>query len=156
MSKHARLADPDADGRREALEVVDFDPAERFHPEIAALFTPVAASVVVGSVLKGKSWTHPKPEAVEAAAAPRRVKLSPPEYLLQYTAEERVAIRKAAKESEHPAQAFLADWLEIINDPRLTTIDVSLPQTRAGHDALVATGFLSAERKAEIEAGVPA
>lgn len=71
--------------------------------------------------------------------ATERTDLSPPEFLLRFTPQERVAIRA----SQDP---ILVDWLLILNDPRLTRVDLTLPATRGGLDYLVALKLLKADR----------
>lgn len=101
---------------------------------------------------------NPEPSAL---AGPVRTAFPPPTFLLLFTGAERVAIRAAraytgADAVRKQAAAVLNDWFSIIEDPRLVSIDVANPSTRDGLAFLVSVGLLTAERKAEIEAGVAA
>jgi hypothetical protein len=89
----------------------------------------------------------------------KRTVFPPPTFLLLFTGQERVAIRaarayKGTSETQKGIAAVLDDWFSIIEDPRLVSIDVANPSTRDGLGFLVSAGLLTAERKAEIEAGV--
>lgn len=65
------------------------------------------------------------------------------EFMLLFTAQERKAIRVAAKTDED-----VADWLSLAQVP--TPIRLKHPTTVAGLDALVAKGLLTSLRKAAI------
>lgn len=57
--KHARIIN------NIAQEVIDFDPAGRFHPDVAALFEPVPDEVNQGATLQNGIWTpYVAPELV--------------------------------------------------------------------------------------------
>lgn len=95
---------------------------------------------------------------VEASTPPRRYKVSPPEYLLLFTPDERIAIRALAVSTateDAPFAPYVADLLSIIDNPRLTFVDLALDQTKRGHDLLIMAGRLTPERQAEIECGLP-
>lgn len=74
--------------------------------------------------------------------------VSPLQFKLCFTSEERLAIR-AALESD----PVISDWFEIIEDPRLTQVDLSLQSTKDGIAYLVSKGILTEDRAAEILAG---
>lgn len=80
----------------------------------------------------------------QAVAEP--VKVSPVEFKLLFTAPERVAIKASA-------DPIVQDFFEIVNDPRLTFVDLGLQST---HDALAyleGIGLIAEGRAAVILAG---
>lgn len=55
-------------------EIVDFDPAERFHPDVAALFTPTPEGAGIGYTLVDGVWQAPViPEPTPITPAPGAV-----------------------------------------------------------------------------------
>ena len=123
---------------------VSSTPAEQFHPSIAEQFEPVPDEVQAGWVRnEDGEWEAPAPSPSEAT------KVSPVEFKLLFTSAERVAI-KAARATDQ----VIDDFYDIVEDPRLTIVDLGL---RSTHDALsymVAQGLLTDERRSEILAGV--
>lgn len=71
--------------------------------------------------------------------------VSPPRFMLRLTPTERVAIRAAAL-----TDPIIADWLAILDDPRLTEMDLNAQATADGLDYLVAQGLLVQARVVEI------
>lgn len=74
------------------------------------------------------------------------VKVSPVEFKLLFTSTERVAV----KQSEDPV---VIDFFSIIEDPRLTHVDLGLQSTREGLDYLVEINILTPSRRDEILSG---
>lgn len=158
----------DADGLQTVAEVVDFNPASRFTPEIASLFVPAEAGMVYMAQLVDDEWVPPpapeppvEPEDPEPPAPRRILQVTPPTFLLLFQPMERIAIRAARNyagtdEQKLLVKAVLDDWFSIIDDPRLTMVDLTLPATKEGLLFLVSSGLLSDERRAEIEEGFPA
>jgi len=141
MSKQARIVNS------VAVDVVTGDPAEFFHPDIAKDFVPVPEQVESGwSVTAGK-WSAPAP-VEPVAPAPVYPKVSPIEFKLLFTSPERVAI-KAARSTD----PIIGDFHDIVEDPRLTFVDLGLQSTQDALSYMVATGLLTAERRAEILEG---
>lgn len=150
MTKHARIIED------VAVDVITTDPAETFHPDIAAEFVDVPDEVEVGWRLEDGEWQAPGSSEPEEPVAPepkRVLQVSPPTFLLLFTSQERIAIRAARKGDNAMVAAVLDDWFSIIEDPRLQYVDLALPATQAGIDFLVPVGLLSAERAAEIKLG---
>ncbi|STQ91419.1 hypothetical protein [Iodobacter fluviatilis] len=75
--------------------------------------------------------------------------VTPIEFKLLFTAAERVAI-KAAR-ADHP---LIADFYEIIEDPRLTHVDLNLQSTRFALMYLEEQSLITAARRLEILSGV--
>jgi hypothetical protein len=163
---HARIIEQD--GVQTVAEVVDFDPAERFTPEVAAMFVPAEPGMVYMARLVDGEWVsppEPEPaapaEPAEPPAPPRLLQVSPPTFLLLFTSPERIGIRAARNYSGADAganmvKAVLDDWFSIIDDPRLQYVDLALPATQQGIDFLVTIGLLTAPRAEEIKLGVAA
>ena len=127
----------------EAVDVSSY-PAEEFHPSIAAEFEPVPDEVQVGWVRnEDGEWEAPAPSPSEAT------KVSPVEFKLLFTSAERVAI-KAARASD----TVIDDFYDIVEDPRLTFVDLGLQSTQDALSYMVAQGLLTDERRSEILSGV--
>lgn len=134
-----------------AVDVVTQDPTALFHPEIAAQFEPVPDNVERGWHRTGTVWAAPATAATPAAATiPRKTVVTPPEFLLLFTASERIAIRTA-----RASDPVVADWLAILEDPRLSEVDVSRPATLDGLAYLAANDLITQARAAEIALGAP-
>lgn len=84
-----------------------------------------------------------------SAPEPEGKKLSPVEFKLLFSSSERVAL--AAERATDPV---IDDWLSLINDPRLTHVDLGLQSTRDAIGYLAAQGLIGAERVEQILAGV--
>ena len=120
------------------------NPQEEFHPDIAAQFEPVPDEVKQGWIRnEAGEWEAPEPEPSEAT------KVSPVEFKLLFTSAERVAI-KAARATDQ----VIDDFYDIVEDPRLTFVDLGLQSTQDALSYMVAQGLLTAERRSEILAGV--
>lgn len=124
-------------------------PLEIEGAEVPAGYTDVPPPAA-GMMFMGGQWTdgqpRPLPPASAAASAP---KVSPVEFKLLFTAPERVAI-KTARSSD----PVLDDFFDIIEDPRLTHIDLGLQSTRDAIGYLAEQGLIGAERVEQILAGV--
>lgn len=107
---------------------VSTDPAEQFHPSIASEFQPVPDEVRQGWRLVDGQWQAtdpqpgPKPE-------PTRPQVSPIEFKLLWTSPERLAL-KAARATD----PVVDDFFDIIEDPRLTHVNLALASTQQGID----------------------
>jgi hypothetical protein len=76
-------------------------------------------------------------------------RISPVEFKLCFTPQERIAI-KAARATD----PVLEDAFDILDDPRLTFVDLTLASTQGLIDYCVAQGHVTAERAVQIKAGV--
>lgn len=76
-------------------------------------------------------------------------KVSPIQFKLLFTAQERVAIRKARATDE-----ILDDFFGIVEDQRLTYVDLALQSTQDALSYLVLTGLLTAARKEVVMRGI--
>ena len=128
---------------------VSSNPAEQFHPSIAEQFEPVPDEVQHGWRLVDGTWTAPEPTP-EPQPEPEVVapKVSPVEFKLLFTAQERVAI-KAARATD----PVIDDYFDIVEDPRLTHVNLGLQSTQDALAYLEATGLITTARRQEILAG---
>ena len=166
MNKYARLTAADADNIRVVLDVAEAaslgELSTRYHPTLAAEFISAPAEVVPGSILSAGEWSHPEPAApASPEPAPRLLQISPPTFKMLFTPQERLAIRAARSyagddEQALTVRAVVEDWYEIIDDPRLSYVDLILSQTQAGIGFLVTAGIITQERCDEILTGVAA
>ncbi len=126
-------------------------PAEIYHPDVAAHYSvevPDEAEngdTFVDGVLT-KRPVPPTPEPVEPPApVPPRVTVI--EYKMLFTSHERIAV----KASTDPV---IIDLQELMNDPRTTTVDLSLASIQGALDYMTSLGLIAVGRKAEILTGV--
>lgn len=142
-----------------AIEVISTDPEITFHPELAALFLPVPDGTLAGATFDGTDWMNPPPPTLpEPVTAPGRLQVSRPEFKQLLTSAERIAIRTARAYGGDNAQALaikagLDDLFDILEDPALTYVDLSLPTTQEGVTLLAQVGLIAPERVAEILRG---
>jgi hypothetical protein len=73
-------------------------------------------------------------------------KLSPVAFMLLFTAQERVAIKKSTDD-------IVMDFMSIVNDPRLTFVDLNLKSTQEAIAYLQSIDLLTAERAVQVAAG---
>lgn len=137
MSNYARI--------KNSMAVdVSTDPASQFHPTIAAEFEAVPAEVQRGwRRADDGTWSAPPaPEPTEPE--PQRPRVGPVEFKLLFTSPERLKLKELR--STDPA---LDDFFEIVEDPRLQYVDLSLASTAHGVDAclslLTEAGTITAE-----------
>jgi len=129
-------------------EVAQGIPAELYHSSIAVHFT----ASVPDDAEEGDSWNGSVltkkvvPEPIQQETTYKR--LSPIEFKLLFTGLERIAIR-AAKETD----PLIADFYDIIDDPRITGIELGLQSTQDGIAYLALIGLIEPDRVAEILSG---
>ena len=131
-------------------DIANGNPADLFHPDIAVFFD----TDVPDDAANGDGWVNGeliKPELVVAPVVLATVaaRVSPVEFMLLFTSPERVAI-KALRQTD----PIIDDFLDIIEDPRLTFVDLGLGSTVSAIDYLIYVGLVAPERKAEILTGV--
>lgn len=130
-------------------DVANGDPVELFHSDIAAHYD----TVVPDDAVNGDGWVNgalvKAPPLIIQAPAAQAPKVSPVEFKLLFTAAERVAI-KAARATD----PVIDDFYDIVEDPRLTHVDLGLKSTRDAIGYLAAQNLITAERTSEILAGL--
>lgn len=127
------------------------NPDDLYHPDVAKFYT----EDVPDEAANGDEWNGvtlakpviPDPVPVEPPA-PVPPKVSPVEFKLLLTAQERVAI-KAARATD----VVIDDFFDIVDDPRLTFVDLGLQSTQDALSYLVQQGLLTVERRQQILAG---
>ena len=125
------------------------DPANSFHPDIAREFEQVPGNVKQDWVRIDGVWSAPAPAPQPEPTPSEATKVSPVEFKLLFTSHERVAI-KAARATD----TVIDDFYEVVEDPRLTYVDLGLKSTRDAIGYLAAQNLITAERATEILAGV--
>lgn len=130
-------------------DIAHGDPAEIFHPDVAAHYTALVPDDAENcDAWDGETLTKPAAPGSVAPAAPIPPKVSPVEYKLLFTVQERIAIAQAKA-----TDLVLQDLYSILDDPRLTEVDLALASTQAALDYLTAKGLIADDRKAEILTG---
>lgn len=128
------------------------NPAECYHPDVAKFYD----TEVPDDAANGDGWVNGqlvKPEPPAPVEPPEPVqppapKVSPIEFMLLFTSAERVAL-KAARATD----PVIDDWLEIVEDPRLSHVDLGLQSTKDALDYAVSIDILTTERRDQILAG---
>ena len=133
-----------------AVDVVTGDPAEFFHPNIATQFELVPDEVGAGWLRDAATgaWLAPEPVELKPETPAAFPKVSPVEFKLLFTAQERVAI-KAARATD-PA---IDDFYDIVEDPRLTHVNLGLQSTQDALGYLETKGLITDARRVQILAG---
>jgi hypothetical protein len=75
--------------------------------------------------------------------------LTPVEFKLLFTPTERIAIKNT-----RPTDEILDDFMDIIDDPRLDTVNFNLQSTKDAIDYLVSIEVLTVERAVQVKTGV--
>ena len=128
---------------------VSSTPAEQFHPSIAEQFEPVPDEVQAGWVRnEDGEWEAPAPSPEPEPTPSEATKVSPVEFKLLFTSHERVAI-KAARTTD----PVIDDFFEIVEDTRLTHVNLGLQSTQDALAYLEAKGLITNSRRQEILAG---
>ena len=141
---HARIVN------NTAVDVRAESPEGCFTPEIAAEFIEVTDEVENGWIMENGIWSAP-PAPPEPQPEPLQIdapRVSPVEFKLLFTAQERVAI-KAARATD----PVIDDFFDIVEDPRLTHVNLGLQSTQDALAYLEATGLITTARRQEILAG---
>lgn len=131
------------------------DPDTQFHPTVAANYdTDVPDGTKPGATWDGSEWVNPAPPQPTGSSEPRRPTVSPVEFKLLWTSAERLKLKDLR--ATEPA---IDDFWDLVDDPRLTQIRLSLQQVQNAIDltldALVTAGTVAdkATRKEEILSG---
>lgn len=133
-------------------DIAPGNPAELYHPDVAKRYD----TLVPDDAQSGDGWVNgalvkPEPPAPVEPPAPAPAtspQVSPVQFKLLFTPQERVAI-KAARASD----PVIDDFFDIVEDPRLTFVDLGLQSTQDALSYLVQQGLLTVERRQQILAG---
>lgn len=146
-----------------AVDVINGDPAERFHPQIAAQFSAIPDDVVAGSRLIDGEWVAPEP-AVTTPAPPAPIQMAIIDFLRLFTQAEMAgfnALRKtvaalAPEDYGDPTKAALVGFevgLTHYDALRAGLIELDHPETIQWLSLLVPLGVLTEERLAQVLTG---
>ena len=131
-----------------AYDVMSKNPSSFFTSEIAGLFSEVPDNVKELSTWNGTEWVD-YIEPVTPELAPQIPIISPVEFKLLFTPQERLAIK-----AERLNDEILDDLFTILDDPRLKEVNLNLESNKAVMAYLESKGLITSERKAEIMTGI--
>ena len=123
-------------------DIAHTEPSEIYHPDIAKFYdTEVPddaenGDTFVEGVLTKPVIVEPTPMIVE----PKTLTLSPIEFKLRFTAPERVAIYQST-------DLIVKDFISLLDDIRLQTVDLTLQSTIDAVDYLISLGLVEVSRK---------
>ncbi|MDT8428474.1 MAG: hypothetical protein RQ757_06880 [Pseudomonadales bacterium] len=129
-----------------AVDVSD-SPGEYFHPDIALQFAEVPGAVQSGWKLVDGLWVSPDP-APDPVPAQTSPVVSPITFKMLFTSAERLAIKAA-----RATNPIIDDFFELLDDPRLTQVDLGLSSVQGALDYIVSEGLLTVERQQQILGG---
>ncbi|WP_395175821.1 hypothetical protein [Roseibium alexandrii] len=137
-----------------AVEVISWDPSGRYPSEWTWVECP--ENTVQGAAYDGNTFTNPPEPVVGEPEMESRSEVSPVEFKMLFTSAERIAIngrRKDTSTENETVKAVLDDWYSIVDDPRLSAVNLQLQSTIDGVNFLVTIGILTAERATQVLAG---
>ena len=140
--KYARISN------NQAIDVRTESPEGFFTPDIAAQFQKIPDEVENGWILENGVWSSPAIPEPAPEPEPVHPKVSPVEFKLLFTSQERVAI-KAARNTD----PVVDDFYDIVEDPRLTHVDLGLQSTQEALAYMAANGLIAESRISEILTG---
>lgn len=123
-------------------DVCNGAPDELYHPDIAKHYD----TQVPDEAINGDGWDGVKlvklvkyvlSDNIPLPQMWRITQISPVEFKLRFTAQERIAMRAA-----RPTDPGVDDLFDIIEDPRLTTVDLELAATKEAVAYLVLKGYV--------------
>lgn len=116
------------------IDVCTGNPSECYHPDIARhYYTDVPDDTLPGAVLIDGEWVNPVlSEPAPAEMVTPDVTVSPVEFKLLWLPQERVAIKDM-----RATDPVVDDFYELIEDPRLTVVNLSLASTQQAVDYLL-------------------
>ena len=127
-------------------DIAHADPFEIYHPDIAKFYNvDVPDNAENGDTFENGVLTKHGIDTAPAedVAIPKTTTLSPIEFKLRFTAPERVAIYQSA-------DLIVKDFVSLLDDVRLTQVDLNLQSTIDAIDYLTKQGLIDASRKNEI------
>lgn len=136
-------------------DIVKEDPYTIFHADVAKNYnTEVEDTVEDNAELVDGVWvnpTTPEPDPDYVVPEPEKVypKVTPLEFKMLFTSQERIAIKEAKA-----TDAILQDGFEILDDPRLTMVDLGLASVQGLIDYMVTLELLTTKRADEIKSGI--
>lgn len=129
------------------IDCVESDPKDLFHPSVAKDFVEVPAGTEAG-------WKLKSPGVFKApSVAPLPDPVTPPlivskvEFLLLFTPQERIAMRKSA-------DGRVEDFLLILAEPQLLMVNLSEEFFKSSITYLTSIGILTTLREADLRLGI--
>lgn len=160
---YARIID--MGGVQTVAEIIDAETYAKIPAPLNAEFVPQEPGMVYMATLENGVWTAPPdpapapdPEPTPDPEPEPITHVSPVEFKMLFTSTERIAIRQArattsTQVTAQTIKAVLDDWFDIVDDPRLSSVDLTLQSTIDGVNFLVTHSIITAERAAQILAG---
>ena len=136
-------------------DIAEVDPFTIFHADVAKNYsTAVEDNVENNAELVDGVWVNPVTPETDTdyvIPEPEKVypKVTPVEFKMLFTIQERIAIKEAKATDE-----ILQDGFEILEDPRLTFVDLGLGSTQGFIDYMATLGLVTAERADKIKSGI--
>lgn len=124
-------------------DIAPGDPATLYHPDVAAYYsTEIPDDISRGATLIDGVWVNPTPPAPQPSN-PQTIYpvYGPIEFKLRFTVQERLEI-KAARSTD----VVVDDFYSLLDDPRLTAVDMNLQSVRDAIVYLESQGYLGAGR----------
>lgn len=144
MTKYARIENSVA--QEVIIPPEGFNIQDCFHPDIVGKYVEVPDDVKVGSTLELGKWKAPLPQEVAKKVFE---KVSPMTFQMLFSSQERITIKVLALKDP-----VVEDWWSIVNDPRLTEVDLNLKSIQDALDYITSIGVLVEGRKEEILSGI--
>lgn len=117
------------------------------HPSLQHLYSEAPDEVTLGSTVDALgNWTIA--EVITPQEETPVPKVTPPEFKLLFTPQERVAMRAARS-----TDPVIDDFFDIVDDPRLTYVDLGLESVKSALQYLQSLGILTEARVTEILQG---
>ena len=136
-------------------DIVEVYPFTIFHADVAKNYnTEVEDNVEDNAELVDGVWVNPvtpEPDTDYVIPEPEKVypKVSPLEFKMLFTVQERIAIKEAKATDE-----ILQDVFEILEDTRLTVVDLGLESNQGFIDYMATLGLFTTERADKIKSGI--
>lgn len=134
-----------------AVDVCD-KPEDVFHPTLCQQFIEVPDDIQTGYMLVDGEWIKPTTPEEIVIQEPQvsTIKVSTFDFKLLLTSAERVAVNESKA-----TDALVNDFFSLIDDPRMTTIDLTLRSTKDIINHLVTINILTPQRAEDILANKP-
>lgn len=133
-----------------AVDTRTESPEGCFTPNIVAEFVEVPDEVQDGWSNESGQWAEPAalvPVPTEQAV-PVPPTVSPIEFMLLFTGQERVSIK-----AERASDPIIEDFMSLVEDPRLTGVNLALQSTQDALEYLVSKSLITEDRRLEIIEG---
>lgn len=131
-------------------DLTSSNPFEIFNPEVAKFYdTEVPDGAEAGDMWVNGEIVKPTPPEPPPEPESPPPKVTPVEFKLLFTSAERVIIK-----TERAVDPVIDDFYDIVEDPRLTHVDLDLQSTKDALNYMASKNLLTPERVLEILQGV--